>query len=57
MKMMKNAGINPCNASEIQKQLLFAETISKEIQGPVNEKKNKKEYTQRVFGKTSPIRC
>ena len=57
MKMMKNAGTNPCNASEIQKQLLFAETISKEIQGPVNEKKNKKEYTQRVFGKTSPIRC
>ena len=25
----KTAGINPCNASEIQKQLLFAETISK----------------------------
>ena len=43
MKMMKNAGINPCNASEIQKQLLFAETISKEIQEAVNEKKNKKE--------------
>ena len=40
---MKNAGINPCNASEIQKQLLFAETISKEIQEAVNEKKNKKE--------------
>ena len=43
MKMMKNAGINPCNASHIQKQLLFAETISKEIQEAVNEKKNKKE--------------
>ena len=41
--MMENAGINPCNASEIQKQLLFAETISKEIQEAVNDKKNKKE--------------
>ena len=40
---MKNAGINPFNASHIQKQLLFAETISKEIQEAVNEKKNKKE--------------
>ena len=40
---MKNAGINSCNASEIQKQLLFAETISKEIQEAVNEKQNKKE--------------
>ena len=40
---MKNAGINPCNASEIQKQLLFAGNISKEIQEAVNEKKNKKE--------------
>ena len=40
---MKNAGINPCNASEVQKQLLFAKTISKEIQEAVNEKKNKKE--------------
>ena len=39
----KTAGINPCNASEIQKQLLFAETISEEIQEAVNEKKNKKE--------------
>ena len=43
MKMMKNSGINPCNASEIQKQLLFLETILKEIQEAVNEKKNKKE--------------
>ena len=43
MKMMKNAGINPCNTSEIQKQLLFTETISKGIQEAVNEKKNKKE--------------
>ena len=40
---MKNAGINPCNASKIQKQLLFAETILKEIQEAVNEKKNKEE--------------
>ena len=40
---MKNAGINPSNASKIQKQFLFAETISKEIQEAVNEKKNKKE--------------
>ena len=46
---MKNAGINPCNASEIQKQLLFAETISKEIQGPVNEKKNKKESIRKEY--------
>ena len=43
MKMMKNTGINPYNASQTQKQLLFAETISKEIQEAVNEKKNKKE--------------
>ena len=43
MKIMKNTGINSCNASEIQKQLLSAETIPKEIQEPVNEKKNKKE--------------
>ena len=43
MKMMKNAGINPCNVSEIQKQLLFAEIISKEIQEALNQKKNKKE--------------
>ena len=39
MKMMKNAGINLCNTFEIQKQLLFAETILKEIQEAVNEKK------------------
>ena len=31
------------NASEIQKQRLFAENISKEIEEAVNEKKNKKE--------------
>ena len=63
MKMMKNAGINPCNASEIQKQRLFAETISKEIQETVNEKKNNKEYLHTDKWKdpekvqTSPIRC
>ena len=63
MKMMKNAGINPCNASEIQKQRLFAETISKEIQETVNEKKNNKEYLHTYKWKdpekvqTSPIRC
>ena len=39
MKMMKNAWINLCNTFEIQKQLLFAETILKEIQEAVNEKK------------------
>ena len=39
MKMMKNAGINPCNTSEIQKQRLFSETILKEIQEAVSEKK------------------
>ena len=43
IKMMKAAGINPGNAPEIQKQLLFAETISKEIQEAVSEKKNKKQ--------------
>ena len=42
-KMMKAAGINLGNAPEIQKQLLFAETISKEIQEAVSEKKNKKQ--------------
>ena len=39
MKMMKNTGINPCNTSEIRKQRLFSETILKEIQEAVNEKK------------------
>ena len=43
IKMMKAAGINPGNAPEIQKQLLFAETIPKEIQEAVSEKKNKKQ--------------
>ena len=36
---MKNTGINPCNTSEIRKQRLFSETILKEIQEAVNEKK------------------
>ena len=45
MKMMKNAGINPYNASKIQKQLLFAETISKEIQEVVKEKEREREYS------------
>ena len=43
MKIMKNAGINPCNASKIQKQFLFGETFSNEIQEAVNEKKNKED--------------
>ena len=30
---MKRAGINPRDAPEIQKQLLFAETLSSEIRG------------------------
>ena len=50
---MKNAGINSCNASEIQKQLLFLETILKEIQEAVNEKKHKKESIRTMIrGKT-----
>ena len=44
MKMMKNGGINSY-ASEIQKQLLLAETISKEIQEAVNEKEREREYS------------
>ena len=63
MKMMKNAGINPYNASEIQKQLLDAETISKEIQEVLNEKEREKEYSHIDKWKdpekvhTFPIRC
>ena len=42
-KMMKAAGIKPVDAPEIQKQLLFAEAISSEIQQAGKERKNKKE--------------
>ena len=41
--MIKDAGINSCNASEIQKKHHFTENISKETQEAVNKKNNKKE--------------
>ena len=42
-KMMKAVGIKPVDAPKIKKQLLFAETISLEIQQAGREIKNKKE--------------
>ena len=48
-KMMKAAGIKPVDAPEIQKQLLFAEAISLEIQQAGKERKNKKESTRTLL--------
>ena len=42
-KLMRRAGINPRDAPEIQKQLLFAETLSSEIREARKEKKNSKQ--------------
>ena len=41
--MMRAAGILPEDAPDIKKQLLFAETISREIQEAGKEKKNRKQ--------------
>ena len=42
--MMRAVRIRPGNAPEIQKQLLSAETISREIQEAEKEKKNKRVF-------------
>ena len=46
---MRRTGINPRNAPEIQKQLLFAETLSSEIREAGKEKKNSKQSTRSVI--------
>ena len=46
---MKRAGINPRDAPEIQKQLLFAETLSSEIREARKEKKNSKQSIRSVI--------
>ena len=46
---MRRKGINPRNAPEIQKQLLFAETLSSEIREAGKEKKNSKQSTRSVI--------
>ena len=43
LNMMRAAGILPENAPDIKKQLLFAETISREIQEAGKENKNRKQ--------------
>ena len=43
INMMRAAGILPEDAPDIKKQLLFAETISREIQEAGKEKKNRKQ--------------
>ena len=42
-KLMRRARINPRNAPEIQKQVLFAETLSSQIREAGKEKKNSKQ--------------
>ena len=46
---MRRAGINPRDAPEIQKQLLFAETLSSEIRETGKEKKNSKQSIRSVI--------
>ena len=46
---MRRVGINPRDAPEIQKQLLFAETLSSEIRKAGNEKKNSKQSIRSVI--------
>ena len=46
--MMRAAGILPKDAPDIKKQLLFAETISSEIQEAGKEKKNRKQIIRSV---------
>ena len=46
---MRRAGINPRDAPEIQKQLLFAETLSSEIREAGKEKKNSKQSIRSVI--------
>ena len=48
-KLMRRKGINPRDAPEIQKQLLFAETLSSEIREAGKEKKNSKQSTRSVI--------
>ena len=48
-KLMRRVGINPRDAPEIQKQLLFAETLSSEIRKAGNEKKNSKQSIRSVI--------
>ena len=48
-KLMRRAGINPRGAPEIQKQLLFAETLSSEIREAGKQKKNSKQSIRSVI--------
>ena len=47
-KLMRRARINPRNAPEIQKQVLFAETLSSQIREVGKEKKNSKQSIRSV---------
>ena len=46
---MRRAGMNPRDAPEIQKQLLFAKTLSSEIREAGKEKKNSKQSIRSVI--------
>ena len=50
-KLMRRMGINPRDAPEIQKQLLFAETLSSEIREAGKEKKNSKQSIRSVISR------
>ena len=46
---MRRAGINPRDAPEIQKQLLFAEILFSEIREAGKEKKNSKQSIRSII--------